>query len=99
MRAFLLAPIFVAAVFVLAVSDRDSGLPKWLQVRSELRESTSRIALLREEIETLEVEVEALRSDPFAIERAIREDLELAKPGETVVRFPSRGSSPGSRLH
>ena len=98
MRAILLAPVLVAAVFVLGVSDRESGLPMWFQVRAELRESTSRIALLREQIDALEAEVDALKNDPFAIERAIREDLELARPGETVVRFPSRTERPVPRL-
>jgi hypothetical protein len=31
-----------------------------------------------------------LGSEPFALERAIREDLELAMPGEIVVRFAVR---------
>lgn len=98
MRAFLLVPISLAIAVVLGVSDRESGLSTWFQVRSELRESNSRIALLREEIAVLKWEVVALSSDPFAIERAIREDLELARPGETVVRFPSRTDRPGPRL-
>ena len=39
------------------------------------------------ELSPLEEETEALRTDPFAIESAIREDLQLARPGETVVRL------------
>jgi cell division protein FtsB len=42
---------------------------------------------LKERVETLEFEINALETDPFALERAIREDLELARPGEIVVRF------------
>ena len=30
-----------------------------------------------------------LETRPWAVERAIREDLDLAKPGEVVVRFRS----------
>jgi cell division protein FtsB len=40
-----------------------------------------------DETHALRAEIEALESQPFALERAIREDLELARPGETVVRF------------
>ena len=39
----------------------------------------------------LEARVAALRSDPFAEERAIREVLGLARPGEVVVRFGAAG--------
>ncbi len=46
---------------------------------------------LREENEQLAREIAALRSDPAAIERIAREELGLARPGETVflIREPS----------
>jgi cell division protein FtsB len=44
------------------------------------------VAELEARIESREGEAAALRSDPLALERAIREDLGLARPGETVVR-------------
>ena len=48
-----------------------------------------RVAVLEADVERLSVAIAALGSDPLAIERAIREDLELARPGEWVVRFAS----------
>jgi cell division protein FtsB len=56
-------------------------------MRGELEVSRERIGSLKERVETLEFEINALETDPFALERAIREDLELARPGEIVVRF------------
>src|SRR6187551_2332183 len=46
---------------------------------------------LRGENEQLARDIEALRSDPAAIERIAREELGLARPGETVflIREPS----------
>ena len=41
------------------------------------------------EIAALRRDVETLESDPAALERAIREDLVFARPGEVVVRLPS----------
>ncbi len=92
MRAVWLVPIMLAAVLAVAVLDRESGLPTWLRLREELLESNARIAALSRETQTLRREIEALGRDPFAIESAIREDLELARPGEIVIRFtPEEG--------
>lgn len=46
------------------------------------------MGVLRAEIEQLKHQQEALASDPFAIESAIRKDLHLARAGEVVVRIP-----------
>ena len=45
------------------------------------------------EHEALEAQRAELEDDRFALERAIREDLDLARPGETVVRFEAAGPS------
>jgi cell division protein FtsB len=50
--------------------------------------------VLRGEIEGLRREAQRLEEDDFATERAIREELEYARPGQTVLRL--RGSSASS---
>ena len=70
--------------------DQKSGLPAWLRLQDELAASQARIAALSARAETLRSEIAALEKDPFALERAIREELGLARPGERVVRFPGR---------
>ena len=50
-----------------------------------------RIAALSEDIEAHRTQVEALTSNPFAIERAIREELWYAREGETLVRLRQPG--------
>jgi cell division protein FtsB len=69
--------------------DSETGLRSWFRLRGDLRAAEARIETLREEIAALAEETEALRSDPLAIESAIREDLHLARPGETVVKLLS----------
>ena len=69
--------------------DSEAGLRTWVRLRGDLRAAEARIETLRGEITALEAEAEGLRSDPLAIESAIREDLHLARPGETVVRLLS----------
>ena len=99
MRAFWLIPALFILVLVLAGTDRESGLFKWFELRDELDESKKRISRLQHEVDDLRSEVEALESDPLAMERAIREVLKLARPGETVVRFVDQGDGPTARLN
>jgi cell division protein FtsB len=74
-------------VAAIALADRSSGIPMWLRLRDALALRTERVAALTRSTEALQAQIEALESQPFALEKAIREDLELARPGEVVVRF------------
>ena len=85
-REIAIALAIVASAVAIAVSDEETGIRAWQKTRSDLASARSRVAELEARIETREGEAEALRSDPLALERAIREDLGLARPGETVVR-------------
>jgi cell division protein FtsB len=80
-------PVIAAAGLALTLADRESGLVVWYETHEELEVSRDRIAALNTRVETLKSEIVALERDPFALERAIREELELARPGEIVVRF------------
>jgi cell division protein FtsB len=83
----------VIATSAIALLDGEAGVATWLDLREEVRVSRARVALLEYEVDELSAEIEALDSDPLGLERAIREDLELARPGEWVVRF---ARNPGS---
>jgi cell division protein FtsB len=87
LRHYWILPAIVALVLAAAMLDGEAGLGTWLRLRGDLRAAEARIETLRDEIAVLEDETESLRSDSFAIEAAIREDLHLARPGETVVRL------------
>ncbi len=92
MRRLLVALGLVAMVALVAgwaLVDRQSGVSAWLGLRHDLATREQRIQTLQHELDTMRGEVKALQSDRFAEERAIREDLELARPGETVVKIPS----------
>lgn len=89
MKRLLVALGLVAAVVAWALVDRQSGVSAWLGLRHDLATREQRIQALQRELGAMQDEVKALQSDRFAEERAIREDLELARPGETVVKIPS----------
>ena len=97
MKALWLVAVGVLAALTIALMDQESGLGTWLRLRGELEASRARIAKLESEIVELRGEAEALENDPFAEERAIRERLGLARPGEVVVRF-ARGKTPSTRF-
>jgi cell division protein FtsB len=83
----LLIPALVAAALVYAAFDTDSGIRTWLQMRADLEASHTRIEEIRGEIQDRQRDAAVLENDAFAIESAIREDLKLARPGETVIRL------------
>src|SRR5262245_43516207 len=85
--------LFVALVVGALIGDR--GL-------FYLLEQQRRAEVLRRELDDLKAEnarlgtaIASLRSDPRTIERIAREELGLARPGETV--FILREDGPGSR--
>ncbi len=97
MRAVLLVSLL--GFTLLGLLDQEAGLGTWFELRGEFHAAQARIDRLNREVETLRADVEALRGDPFALERAIREDLELSKPGEVIVRFTrARRSHPSPRF-
>lgn len=92
---YLAIPALIAAALAVAWLDGDSGLRAWLGLRRDVEAARGRIEALRHEIADLEVEAAGLASDPLAQERAIREELEWARPGETVVRLAPPGAAAG----
>ena len=77
----------------LALVDGDSGLRTWWALRADLERTEERMAALRQEVVSLEERTGGFRDDPFLEERAIRERLEYARPGETIVRMVPRGAA------
>ncbi len=80
-------PALVAVALLFAWIDGDAGLRAWWSLRSDRDQSNGRIAALRLDVETRRRDAAALEDDEFAIERAIRERLEYARPGETIVKL------------
>ena len=87
MRAIGLGAILIALLALPALLDEDSGLGIWLELREDLVRSTARVAELVRQNDSLRQEIELLEDDPTAMDRVIREELDLALPGEIVVRF------------
>ncbi|MDJ0849628.1 MAG: septum formation initiator family protein [Myxococcota bacterium] len=97
MRGLLGIALVLGLGLVSAALDEESGIRSWLHLRSELQEARARVAALRAETRRLNEEAEQLESGDFALERAIREELERVRPGQTLVRLRP-GDVPSARI-
>ena len=76
-----------AAAFVLMVNALvgENGYLATMQARGEQAKLTDQIARMRIKNQELKIEIERLRKDPAALEEAARRELNMIKPGETMV--------------
>jgi cell division protein FtsB len=94
MRPLVWIPLALALALAFGwrLADSRAGARAWWSLRVDRDAAQERIRALRAEAERLRAEARALRDEQgFALERAIREDLELARPGEVVLRVPDVG--------
>lgn len=86
-RAVGLGTLLIVGLSMTAMLDQDSGVGIWLALRGDLAGAEDRVAVLVAQNDSLAREIELLEADPTAIDRAIREEMDLALPGEVVFRF------------
>jgi cell division protein FtsB len=79
----------MAAVVLSLAGFGVSGFLKVSRLMQEAQGLERDLASLRARSEALGRAIECLRSDPLCIERSAREDLGMAREGETILKFPS----------
>lgn len=62
------------------------GLTQYLKLKRTETDLTAEISRLNREIEKLKQEERLLKTDVTHLERVMREELGLVKPGETVIK-------------
>ena len=83
----VVSALLSALVFgIFLVSDR--GLLQVRRQRVQLAKAREEVEQLEADTKRLAAEVAALKSDPNALEKVAREELNLVKPGEIVVVLP-----------
>ena len=65
----------------------EEGLPRYRALQAEQVDLDAQNERMRREVRDLQREVEALRSDPGAIERIARDELGMVRPGEVIFQF------------
>ena len=83
-KAALLASVIAIIALVVGSLFGDRGILQVMAQRQRALELAREIEGIRGENARLAAEIHALRTDPRAIERIAREQLGLARPGETV---------------
>jgi len=73
-------------LFVIAVFNK-KGILRAIEVNRELTKMKSNIRFLESENKTLEEAIISYRLEDFQIEKIAREDLDLAKENEVVIKI------------
>jgi cell division protein FtsB len=88
--------IFVLVLLCVALLVHEVfGQHGFLAMRRQQREVEvlqQKMQLLQQENLELEKQINALRSDPNAIERVAREQMRMARPGEFIYTLPEKDS-------
>lgn len=84
---FALLVLAIVAVPLLVLDDQ--GLPRYRALKQELAEVENENERLKREVRDIAREVEALKSDPEAIEQIARDELGMVREGELIFQFPN----------
>ena len=79
--------VLFAAAFVLMVNALvgENGYLATLQARSERDKLLDQIARMRIKNQQMREEIHQIRTNPSALEEAARRELNMMKPGETMI--------------
>ncbi|MBJ6765598.1 septum formation initiator family protein [Myxococcaceae bacterium JPH2] len=88
-RKLLAVAAMVAVALSLASVADAKGFRRYLSLRQDVESLRERNRTLATQNEVLRQEINALRKDPVALERAVREELGYVKPGEIVFHLES----------
>jgi cell division protein FtsB len=83
-KAIALGSIIALVALVVGSFFGDRGFLRMVAQRERTESLRQQIDELRSENGRLAAEITALKSDPRAVEKLAREELGLARPGETV---------------
>ncbi len=74
-------------IMVLALLSPESGIPKVRKVMRIKTRLEQDIETFQEDNENLRYQIEAMKTDPFWLEKIAREELNMGFPGEIVYKF------------
>lgn len=87
MKALGIGTGLIVVVAASALLNGETGIEIWQELSESLAVSSARVEVLERQNEMLRREVETLEMEPAALDRSIREELDLTLPGESIVYF------------
>ncbi len=79
--------VVIFLIYILINLIGNNGLFTYLSLKERKNAIEKEIASLREENARLRAYIEALKSDPYYIEKLAREEYGLSKPGEYIFEY------------
>ena len=92
-KTLALGLVLIVAMILAAVFS-DKGFMNVYDFTEELDYLKKSNTVLAEENARIQKEIDALKSDPYAVEMLARDKLNLVKPGEMVYQIVREDSSP-----
>jgi len=92
-KTLALGFVLIVAMALAAVFS-DKGFMNVYDFTEELNYLNKTNAVLAKDNARIQKEIDALKSDPYAVEMLARDKLNMVKPGETVYQIARDSSSP-----
>ncbi len=86
-RLIFYTVFIVSLLYIFVNLIGDNGIFRYLELKKKRDNLERELSVLAEENSRLRQEIEALRNDPFYIEKHAREDFGLAGPGEYIFEY------------
>jgi cell division protein FtsB len=93
-RGAILALLLVCVALVVHEIYGEHGYLALRREKSDYDTLQREVRRLQEENQQLEKRIEALKSDPKAIERIARDQMHMARPGERIYTLPEKDTDP-----
>ena len=90
LKAVVLLASVVFVVFAISFIFSDRGLPELQHARTRVSDLRANIARVEAHNARLRAEIDSVKKSSYAVERIAREDLGMAKKGETVYMLPKK---------
>ncbi|MFQ5673250.1 MAG: septum formation initiator family protein [Nitrospinales bacterium] len=92
-KIILLSAVFFTLMILVAIFS-DSGILAVSEFKQDLLELKKEDQALEKENARIRRDIQALKFEPYAIEKVAREHLNMAKPGETIYRIVRKSKNP-----
>jgi cell division protein FtsB len=86
-RKLLWGAVALAAVLTAVSAFDAKGFRHYLKLQEDMNSLSQRNARVSEQNRAMAKEIDALRNDPKALERAAREELGFIRPGEVIINL------------